>query len=192
VPGGAPVARPAVGANSLCQSLWAVVRADGSLARAGCAGTTSGFAAGGGYQVVFPGNVRNCSYVASRGEPGSQGIQNPGFTTVAGLFKAPHGVFVETFDSTGKAAVEPFHLSVSCSFPQRSGIVTISAPHTAATVRVPGGVSASTVIAATPRNDTGIFVVAAVPSVKSGTVTIHLSRAPRKGHPVMVGWIAGR
>src|SRR5215471_16615529 len=65
----APVA-PGVTTASLCQNLWAVVNADGSLARAGCPGTTSAIR-GGGFQVIFPRNVRDCAYVATVGDSGS-------------------------------------------------------------------------------------------------------------------------
>jgi hypothetical protein len=68
----------------------------------------------GQYVVTFFRNVRNCSYVATIGEPDSVGIEAPGEITVAGAFGNPQGVFVATFNSTGDFANRAFHLQVSC------------------------------------------------------------------------------
>jgi hypothetical protein len=180
----------AVSAGSLCQSLWAVVNANGALARAGCPGTTSAVSAGGGYQVLFPRNVRHCAYLATVGTSGTADIPPDGTASVTQLTASVDGVFVATYNSAAAFTNEPFHLSVTCAPAQRAGHVTISWPHTAATVSVSGGVSSATVIVATPRNNVGVTVVAAVPHTTSGTATIDLSKAPRKGHPVVVSWIA--
>jgi hypothetical protein len=183
--------RPAVSSRSLCTSLWAVVNINGTLARAGCPGTTSAVSAGGGYQVLFPRDVRGCAYLATVGTSGARGLPADGTATVTGLGYSADGVYVATYDPAAAFVNEPFHLSVTCAPAQRAGQVTIYWPHTSKTISVPGGVSASTVIVATPRNDTGAAVVAAVPHTAVGTATIYLSRAPSKGHPVLVGWIAG-
>src|ERR1035437_3829267 len=62
---------PHVTTSSLCQSLWAVVNSDGTLARSGCAGTTSKHVSTGGYQVIFHRNITGCAYLATTGLSGS-------------------------------------------------------------------------------------------------------------------------
>lgn len=104
--------RPNVALN--CH-LWAVVNSDGSLARTGCAGTTSNASAGGGFDVVFTNKVRGCVYIATIGTSADSGIAVPGYVEVVGAVGDPDGVFVDTFDSSGTVTAEGFHLSVDCS-----------------------------------------------------------------------------
>jgi hypothetical protein len=180
---------PAVSSRSLCQALWAVVNADGTLARAGCPGTTSA-TDGTGFSVSFPRNVRNCAYVATTGLTDSELTQPASFATTVGLATSEDGVFVATYNAAGATADEPFHLSVSCTPTDRAGQVKISWPNKSKSFTVTGGVSSATIVVATPRNNTGVYVLAVVPHSSSGTATIYLSRTPSKGHPVTIGWLA--
>jgi hypothetical protein len=70
----------------------------------------------GAYQVIFNQNVRNCSYEGTLGIPGpvGSGIQPAGFITTAPRATSVDGVWINTYDSTGTAADEPFNLAVFC------------------------------------------------------------------------------
>lgn len=185
-PPGTPVKAPtAVTAASLCQNRWAVVNADGSLARAGCPGTTSAIA-GSGFQVIFPGNVSNCAYVASVGDSGSSITPPPGTASADGRQFNVDGVFVQTYDMAGNATHQAFHLAVHCTPPKRSGRVKIAAGNKVATVSVPGGLSSSSIALATAQSNQGVFVVSATPNTSTGKVTIRLNKSI--SHSVMVGW----
>lgn len=176
----------AVSAASLCQNLWAVVNADGSLARAGCPGTTSDMLGGGGFEVIFPSNVRNCAYNASVGDSGSAIVPPSGEASVVGRAGNVDGVFVQTYNSAGTATPQAFHLAVHCAPPARSGKVKILAGNTAATVTVPGGLSSSSIALATPQTNQGVYVAAATPNTTTGKITIRLNKAAP--HAVTVGW----
>lgn len=177
-----------VTAASLCQNLWAVVASDGSLSRAGCPGTTSAVD-GTGFVVKFPRSIVNCAYLANLGLGGS-GLEPP--AGMASTTRVNPGtldtVFVQTWNTAGDATHQAFHLAVDCAPASRSGMVRISAPHRSATISVPHGLSAASVVLATAQNNVGVSVVSAVPDRQRGRVTIHLSQAPRHGHPVIVGW----
>ena len=102
-------ARPA----STCH-LWAVVNVNGTLARTGCPGATSGRLGVGAYSVLFPVNVRHCAYLATIGLAGSNSSARPGFITVVGRALHRNGVFVTTFNASGGSSGRPFHLIVAC------------------------------------------------------------------------------
>jgi hypothetical protein len=92
---------------------WAVVDSDGTLARDRGAVSAQSFG-GGGYEVIFSRNVRNCAYVATIGLSGAEFTSAPGEITVVGRFGNRRGVFVATHDSAGVSADRGFHLQVSC------------------------------------------------------------------------------
>ena len=96
-------------------SLWAVVNATGVLLNSSHVTSASEIEAG-GYQVIFTQNVRNCSYIATLGIPGSVGMGQspPGFVTTAGRDGEVDGVWVATFNETGVQTDEPFNLAVFC------------------------------------------------------------------------------
>lgn len=98
--------------------LWAVVSSTGSLVR-GSAGVTATqiLPYSGDYQVIFPQDVTNCTYVATLGTTGSLGSVPPGVATVAGRNGDADGVFVATYNATGVATNSSFHLVVACSSP---------------------------------------------------------------------------
>jgi hypothetical protein len=94
-------------------SLWAVVEANGVLAR-GSGVTNVTLQAGGAYIVNFTANVSNCAYIADLGLTGNTSTQAAGFATVVGAAISHDGVWVSTYDSTGTLTDEPFHLAVFC------------------------------------------------------------------------------
>jgi hypothetical protein len=100
-------------AKSPACDTWAVVNPDGSLARSGCPGATSG-GSGGGYDVMFTVDVSSCAFQATIGSSGDADAVPAGFVTVVGEESQSDGVFVETFDSAGTETPEGFHLAVTC------------------------------------------------------------------------------
>ncbi len=98
--------------------MGAVVRPDGSLARSTTPGVTSnGLVETGTYEVIFPIDVRGCTYVATIGKTTSAGFARPGFISTAGREGEVNGVFLATLDTRGRLANRPFHLEVACPPP---------------------------------------------------------------------------
>ena len=97
------------------QTLWAVINADGTTARA--SGVRSSKkdtpASTGEYDVIFKRNVSKCAYIASFADERQTGevsasSMGPG---------TPNGVYVQTVSSNGTNEVyrdKPFHLAVFC------------------------------------------------------------------------------
>jgi hypothetical protein len=113
--------------------------------------------------------------------PGVKGESRGGGAAVLGL-TASGGTGVLAQASAGGTALE---VSGPALF-SRSGLVTITG-HQTATVSVPGGLSASALALAllqTPISN--LWVRAAEPQPKTGTITIHLNRAPAQ--PVTIAW----
>jgi hypothetical protein len=92
--------------------LWAVVNADGSLARSSGA-TASIRIALAIYQVTFNQNVAACSYLATLGNPGAG---DPLSGTIVTALRAgnANAVWVHTRDVAGTDADRNFHLAVFC------------------------------------------------------------------------------
>jgi hypothetical protein len=107
-------AGPAIVAACGGTHIWAVVNANGTLARNGgaCAGTTS--SGSGSYDVNFPKNIVNCAYVVTVGSASRSGTVAPGYATVVGAAGTTTGVFVQTFSSSGALVAQGFHLVVDC------------------------------------------------------------------------------
>jgi hypothetical protein len=171
---------------SLCRALFAVVNTDGTLARAGCPGTVSTSLGNGNYEVSFPRDISACAFVATIGLSTFGGTSLPGMITDAGRAGNNAAVFIQTSNTAGTATPMPFHLSVQCPPPGRSGKVKILAGNTTAIVSVPGGIASDSVGLATVQTNAGVAVQSVVPSVTAGTITIRLDKAPSKA--VMVGW----
>jgi hypothetical protein len=100
--------------------LWAVVNADGSLARGSGVQSIQGSGTG-NYRIYFTRDVTNCAYIATIGRSDIFAGPQPGFIGVAGnnvpgLGGEPreHGVLVTTDDTAGQNADRPFHVSVHC------------------------------------------------------------------------------
>jgi hypothetical protein len=91
---------------------FAVVKADGTLAR-GSSGVTSAPLVAGTFEVDFPVDVTGCAYVADLGSP-TDGPPASGIAGTASRVLTPNAVFVETRDSAFSLASESFHLVVVC------------------------------------------------------------------------------
>lgn len=113
LPAGAAAAESEAATPGCACTLFAVVNADGSLAR-GFGAVSSQNLGTGNYEVIFNVNVRNCAYVATIGLSGSVGASLPGEITVVGRFDNVNGVFITTSSSGGAPADFGFHLAVHC------------------------------------------------------------------------------
>lgn len=94
-------------------ALWAVVAADGSLARNRGATASSIIAGPSFYRVDFNRPVRTCSFGATLGSTG-QIYVGPGEVSVFGHPVEPAAVVVVTHNSAGGLLARPFHLTVNC------------------------------------------------------------------------------
>lgn len=94
--------------------LFAIVNSNGTLARGNgvvsTAGNITGFA--GAYEVVFNRNITGCSFGANLGDGGVNTF--PGEVSVTNRNGIANGVFVRTFNSSGVATNQSFHLTVDC------------------------------------------------------------------------------
>ena len=108
-----PAAVPATvaGMPPTAQTFYAVVNADGSLARGFGVVSTATFGAG-NYEVIFSQNITGSAYIATIGLAGSLGVSAPGQVSVVGRFLNPNGVFIQTTDSTGNPTNMGFHLAI--------------------------------------------------------------------------------
>jgi len=96
-------------------SLTAVVTTKGVLRRGiGAVSAAPTDDGPGTYAVVFDRNISSCAFVATVGEPDSEGSQPAASTTVVGLNGNPSGVYVTTSTPTGRLRNMPFHLDVGC------------------------------------------------------------------------------
>lgn len=89
---------------------WAVIRANGTVARSKGLHPTTSFTRRlgvGHYQIAFDASVRNCAYAVTTTDSfaGQTGVQDAPFST---------DVHVFTTDSAGTRADLPFHLVVAC------------------------------------------------------------------------------
>jgi hypothetical protein len=107
-------AEAAASGDGCACTMWAVVNADGTLARGFRVTSTARLGSGGQYEVIFDRNVTRCAYVATIGLSGSVGNSPPGETTVVGRIGVPNGVFVTTGNSAGTQTDLGFHLAVHC------------------------------------------------------------------------------
>ncbi len=116
-----PTPDPRWGVEHCCiREFWAVIERDASLVRGRNVLRTAKLGLG-IYEVFFTGEVSNGAFVATIGRPGIA-TEPPGEITVAlrccpgfGAFRPfddNKGVWVQTFDSTGKPADRSFHLIV--------------------------------------------------------------------------------
>jgi hypothetical protein len=102
--------------SAFARPLWAVVNANGSLAR-GVGAVSAGRVDGptGTYAVVFNRAVTNCAYIGTIGLSGTVGSSPPGEITVVRRFDNSAAVHVETHNSAGLSADRGFHVSISCA-----------------------------------------------------------------------------
>lgn len=109
--GVALVPATAVGMPPTAQGFFAVVNANGTLAR-GFGVVSSTRITVGQYQVVFSHDLRGSAYVGTLGLAGSVGTSPSGEIAVVGRAGVINGVFVQTFASNGAAADRGFHLAI--------------------------------------------------------------------------------
>jgi hypothetical protein len=105
------VAGTAGGMPPTAQAFYAVVNADGTLARGFQTATAQNLGTG-FYEVIFTVDVTGSAYIATVGNSGTSGIEPTGEATVVGRAGTPNGVFVTTTDSAGNFADRGFHLAV--------------------------------------------------------------------------------
>ncbi|MDW5329763.1 hypothetical protein [Plantactinospora sp. KLBMP9567] len=110
--GVAAVPATAAGLPATAQGHFAVVNANGTLAR-GFGAVSSSRLTTGQYQVIFIQNVAASAFTATIGLTGSVGTSPPGEIAVVGRAGVPAGVFVQTWNSSGVPADRAFHLHVS-------------------------------------------------------------------------------
>jgi hypothetical protein len=114
-PQGPAGSRGANGANGTpgqnATALWAVVNANGTIARG--SGTVSATNLGTGvYQVVFNRDITNCAFVGSLGDAGGGVVL--GFFSAVRRSSVPAGIFVETATTAGTVTNLPFHVAIFC------------------------------------------------------------------------------
>jgi hypothetical protein len=125
-PAGAPGAPGPAGANGApgvngakgdagppATRLWAVINADGTVARGSGVGTGTVRENTGVYDVFFNRNVSGCAYVASLGGANA-GTPPAGTVGATNLSDELAGLYVTTRNSAGNLANEPFHVAVFC------------------------------------------------------------------------------
>ena len=93
--------------------LWAVINANGTVARGSGIGTGTFREDTGIYDVFFNRDVSGCAYVASLGGAAA-GTPPAGTAAATNLSGLPAGLFVITRNSAGTNANLPFHLAVFC------------------------------------------------------------------------------
>jgi hypothetical protein len=97
------------------ETFYAVVNADGSLARAFPASKAAAIhITTGTYEVDLKNDLTGCAYTASIGLSGSSGASAPGFVTVVGRAGQPHGMFIQTYNAAGTLTDLGFHVQVAC------------------------------------------------------------------------------
>ncbi len=107
--GTVPSAFIAVGATR-----YAVVNAGGQAVRGRDVSSAARTSAG-RYQVIFGGDVRNCGYYATLGDPTASAPPQGGHVSVASLASNVNGVAIRTENGgNGQEVDKPFHLIVLC------------------------------------------------------------------------------
>jgi hypothetical protein len=110
---GRPITTKEQGAEHVNGNCFAVVNANGTLARGNCLISTTRLAVG-TYEVIFNGSVRQCTYLGTIGLTGSSGTPPPGEISVVGRVTDVRGVYLTTRASNGAFADRAFHLGVFC------------------------------------------------------------------------------
>jgi hypothetical protein len=111
--GQAPIHQVSVPPPGHRRSDFAVVNADGSVAKSRNVASVDHLTTG-VYIVHFTTNKTACAYTATVGLGGSSGTSAPGYATVVGSAADPNGVFMDTYGSNGVNADLGFHLVTTC------------------------------------------------------------------------------
>ena len=94
-----------------CQVFFAVVNANGALAR-GCQAVSAAHLGTGVYQVLFTHDITGSAYIGTIGLSGSTFTSPAGEIAVVGRTGAANGVYVQTFNSAGVPTDLGFHLAI--------------------------------------------------------------------------------
>ena len=105
-------AGPTTRAATPCDECWAVVNANGTVARGRGVAAASRIDVG-TYDVRFANPVSRCSYVASIGHS-STAVSFPGFIVAQRRAGTSNGVYVETGDYQAVYADRSFHVQIEC------------------------------------------------------------------------------
>jgi len=105
---------PAASPDVAKKDRWAVIDANGAIARGKGVVSVTHSAGAGSYIVFFDKNVTACLFSATIGLSGSSGTSARGFITTVGAAAGATGVFVTTDDISGTPAERGFHLYVGC------------------------------------------------------------------------------
>lgn len=111
---GPAVAGPAASPDVARKDRWAVIDANGAIARGKGVVSVTHSAGAGSYIVFFDKNVTACMFSGTIGLSGSSGTSARGFITTVGAAAGATGVFVTTDDIAGSPSERGFHLYVGC------------------------------------------------------------------------------
>jgi hypothetical protein len=92
---------------------YAVVNGGGQVVR-GRDVSSAARTGNGLYQVIFNGDVRNCAYFATIGDPSAAGPPQNSQISVSSLASNVNGVSIRTENGAGAEGNRPFHLIVMC------------------------------------------------------------------------------
>ena len=95
------------------RGIWAVSDSAGNLVRGSHAKGVK-LLGPGEYEVTFDADMRNCSYVATIGDPHKQTAVTAGVIAVAQGHRSTRGVYIETRNLDGSQANHPFQLQTRC------------------------------------------------------------------------------
>ena len=101
--------------NLTCTGEFAVVGANGALARSGLTTASSQSWSGGMYEVGFKHSVSGCAYTATLGDTGNGAPPTTGWVFPAGGHLSTYDVYLETKNLGGGISPFPFHLNVNCN-----------------------------------------------------------------------------
>lgn len=99
--------------SKAARTWWAVVNADGTVARSS-GGVTGSREGTGEYEVIFPVNVTGCAYAVAPGGSGSVGSPPHAGVGSLGRFGNEQGLWVETWDESDVQTDAGFHVIVDC------------------------------------------------------------------------------
>lgn len=114
VPSGPAIIGTTEGMPPTAQLWFAVVNADGTVARGFPISPTATHISTGTYEVDFKTGITACAYNGTIGLSGTSGASVPGLITVVGRAGNPKGIFVQTFNATGALTDLGFHIEVAC------------------------------------------------------------------------------
>jgi len=109
-----PAGQEQAGSRTAKFDRWAVINANGTLARGKGVVSSAKLGGLGAYEVIFNETVSGCVYISSLGPANAAGVPS-GQSSVALRAGTVNGVFISTSDSAGTLADRAFHLFVGCN-----------------------------------------------------------------------------